>query len=43
VADDFSDCFDFYQPPGVFQTIPAAEGADFFLHDKRPSVPLDDD
>lgn len=43
VADDFSDCFDFDQPPAVFQTIPAKLGAKFFLHDKRPHVPLDTD
>ena len=43
VADDFSDCFDFIQKPLVFRSIPAAPGQDFFLHDERPEVPLDDD
>jgi phospholipase C len=43
IADDFSDSFDFIQKPLVFQTIPAAPGEDFFLHDKRPDVPLDED
>jgi phospholipase C len=43
LADDFSDCFDFDQPAAVFQTIPAKVGPNFFLHDKRPSVPLDND
>jgi phospholipase C len=43
IADDFSDSFDFTQTPLVFQQIPAAEDREFFLHDKRPDVPLDDD
>jgi phospholipase C len=43
IADDFSDSFDFFQKPLVFQPIPAVLGEDFFLHDKRPDVPLDDD
>jgi phospholipase C len=43
VADDFSDSFDFLQTPLVFQTIQAPHGEDFFVHDTRPDVPLDDD
>jgi phospholipase C len=43
LADDFSDCFNFDQSPSVFQTIPADKAPEFFIHDKRPSVPLDND
>jgi phospholipase C len=43
IADDFSDSFDFTQTPLVFQQIPAVKDREFFLHDKRPDVPLDDD
>jgi phospholipase C len=43
LADDFSDCFDFDRPPAVFQTIPAKIGPNFFIHDTRPHVPLDED
>ena len=43
VADDFSDSFDFLQMPLVFQTIQAPHSEDFFVHDTRPDVPLDDD
>ena len=42
-ADDFSDCFDFNQPPLKFQTIPSALKADYFLNNKaRPTDPDDD-
>jgi len=43
VADDFSDCFDFKQAPRPFQKIDAPLGEEFFLHDQRPDVPLDND
>ncbi len=43
VADDFSDCFDFNQTPLQFQTIPAALDAQFFLNDKTPPEPPDND
>jgi phospholipase C len=40
---DLSDCFDFSQTPLVFTTIPAAKGADYFLNDKSPPTPPDND
>ncbi len=43
VADDFSDCFDFNQPPLPFQTIPAALKAEYFLNNKTPPTDPDDD
>jgi hypothetical protein len=42
-TDDFSDCFDFSQTPLKFGTIQAPQDREFFLHDHRPAVPLDDD
>jgi phospholipase C len=42
-ADDLSDCFNFTQPPTTFNTIPAALDAQFFIHDKSPRTPPDDD
>ncbi len=42
-TDDLSDCFNFSQSPNVFQTINAPLKADFFLHDKRPPSPPDND
>ncbi len=42
-SDDLSDCFDFSQTPLTFTAIPAAKGADYFLNDKRPATPPDDD
>ena len=42
-ADDFSDCFDFNQPPLQFQTIPSAQNAQYFLNDKTPPTDPDDD
>jgi len=41
-SDDLSDCFDFSQFNG-FTNIPSVKGADFFLHDKRPPTPPDND
>lgn len=41
--DDLSDCFNFAQTPNVFKTINAPLKADFFLHDKRPPTPPDND
>src|SRR5579872_6195384 len=42
-SDAFSDCFDFNQTPLKFGTIQAPQNREFFLHDHRPAVPLDDD
>jgi phospholipase C len=42
-ADDLLDCFDFDLPPRKFQTIAAPLDADYFLDDKRPATPPDDD
>jgi len=42
-ADNFSDCFNFHQTPLVFQNIPAARDASFFLHDQRPPEGPDND
>jgi len=42
-ADDLSDCFDFSQTPLTFQTIPAKLNAEYFLNDKTPPGPPDDD
>lgn len=42
-SDDLSDCFDFDQPPPWFKTVPSKVGADFFIYDMRPDVPLDSD
>jgi phospholipase C len=41
-ADNLSDCFDFTKPHS-FRTIPAPYDANYFLHDKTPPIPLDDD
>jgi phospholipase C len=42
-ADDFSDCFNFTQPPSSFRAITARLKAAFFIHDKRPPTDPDDD
>ncbi|HLW86492.1 MAG TPA: alkaline phosphatase family protein [Candidatus Sulfotelmatobacter sp.] len=42
-ADDFSDCFNFKQPPLAFQMIAAPLSADRFLNDPRPPADPDDD
>jgi len=42
-ADNLSDCFDFSQTPLTFQAIPAPLGASYFLNDKSPPLPPDDD
>jgi phospholipase C len=42
-ADDLSDCFDLTQKPIAYQSIAAPLGASFFLNDKRPPTPPDDD
>ena len=42
-ADDLSDCFDLTQSPIVYKQIPAALPAAYFLNDKRPTTPPDDD
>ena len=40
---DLSTFFKFKQSPRPFQTIPAPFNADFFIHDKSPSPPPDND
>ncbi len=42
-ADDLSDCFDLTQKPIAYQSIAAPLGPSFFLNDKRPPTPPDDD
>jgi phospholipase C len=42
-ADDLSDCFDLTQSPIAFKQIPATLPAAYFLNDKRPTTPPDDD
>jgi phospholipase C len=43
LADDLTDCFNFNQTPLVFNQITAPLGREFFLNDKRPPTPPDDD
>ena len=42
-SDDLSDCFNFNQTPLVFTPIQAPVSADYFLHDKSPITPPDND
>jgi phospholipase C len=42
-ADDLADCFDFTQTPLKYQTIRSLHGAAYFINDKRPPTPPDDD
>jgi phospholipase C len=42
-ADDLSDCFDLSQTPLPFKSIPAPHDAQYFLRDKSPADPPDDD
>jgi phospholipase C len=42
-ADNLSDCFNFNQEPNKFHTIAAPLSAAYFLNDKRPATPPDDD
>jgi phospholipase C len=42
-ADDLSDCFNFDQKPIQFHTIDAPLSANYFLNDKRPPTPPDND
>jgi phospholipase C len=42
-TDDLADCFDLTQSPLVFKQIPAPLPAAYFLKDKRPTTPPDDD
>ena len=42
-ADNLADCFDFNQAPLTFQPIPAPLDARYFLNDKSPPLPPDDD
>ena len=43
VTDDMSDCFDYTQTPLKFTAIQAKQKADYFINDKRPHTPPDDD
>ncbi len=42
-SDDLSDCFNFNQTPLTFKTIQAPLDAKYFLNDKSPAGPPDDD
>jgi phospholipase C len=42
-ADNLGDCFDLTQSPLTFNQVPAALPAAYFLNDKRPMTPPDDD
>jgi phospholipase C len=42
-ADDLADCFNLKQSPLTFQVIPATLDAAYFMNDKRPTEPPDDD
>ena len=42
-ADDLSDCFNFTQKPVAFQMIRAAQGAQYFLHNRQIAIDPDDD
>jgi phospholipase C len=42
-ADDLSDCFDLTQTPLPFKTIPARHDAKYFLNDRTPALPPDND
>ena len=42
-SDDLSDCFHFNQVPLVFRPIPAPLDANYFLNDKSPPTPPDND
>ena len=42
-ADDLSDCFNFNQQPTTFRTISAPRDANYFLNDRTPPRPADND
>ncbi len=42
-SDDLADCFDFSQTPLPFTPIPAPLDANYFLNDKSPPTPPDND
>ncbi|HTU40062.1 MAG TPA: alkaline phosphatase family protein [Candidatus Aquilonibacter sp.] len=42
-SDDLADCFDFTQTPVAFTPIPAPLDANYFLNDKSPPTPPDND
>lgn len=42
-SDDLADCFDFSQVPLAFTPIPAPLDANYFLNDKSPPTPPDND
>jgi phospholipase C len=42
-SDNLADCFNFSQTPNAFTNISAKYKADYFIHDKRPATPPDND
>ncbi len=42
-SDDLSDCFNFNQTPLVFAPVPANHDAKYFINDKSPPTPPDND
>jgi phospholipase C len=42
-SDDLADCFNFNQAPLTFRPIPAPLDANYFLNDKSPPMPPDND
>jgi hypothetical protein len=42
-SDDLADCFNFSQTPLPFTPIPAPLDANYFLNDKSPPTPPDND
>jgi phospholipase C len=42
-ADDLADCFDLTQTPLIYRTIHSLRSPAFFINDKRPPTPPDDD
>jgi phospholipase C len=42
-TDNLADCFDLTQKPLAYHTIPSPLGASYFLNDKHPPAPPDDD
>jgi phospholipase C len=41
--DDLSDCFNFNQLPLIFTPIPTEQGPEYFLNNKSPATPPDND
>jgi phospholipase C len=42
ISDDFSDCFDYSQPPAPYVEIPTGHSREFFLAQKYSGLPDDD-